>query len=73
MRKAKFSKRNQPNVICRVCGKRSTQEASCGTGHLCGPCADIAGKENEHSDEGHQESFRECPRCFPSGPYKGLL
>ncbi len=51
---------------CGICGKM-TRDTGMGEASvdLCVRCYDGAGLENEHSDYGHGDLMRGCPRCYP--------
>lgn len=51
---------------CVYCGKQTREtgegESDC---KLCAHCYLIAGLENQHSDDGHNGDFADCPLCNP--------
>ena len=51
---------------CRSCGKktRETGESESFV-ELCAKCNYEAGLENEHNDDGHNGSFKNCLLCHP--------
>ena len=62
----KFSRFVQP-FKCAACGKLTTGPQGVPGAEVCGPCYDVAGIENEHSDTGGKHYGNapdpDCPLC----------
>lgn len=67
MKQVNRFKKGSGMFACRIC-KKNTRAVQCGSAAsilLCQDCYDRAGMENEHSDDGHEGEFENCPICFP--------
>lgn len=51
--------------VCRLCGKHTRQtDPDSAAIELCGLCYEVAGIENQHSDDGHKGLIRDCEICL---------